>query len=423
MTRLNSLSLVMVAGLAGLLAAGEATANAISATKTVKCDNGQTITKALETSNPNKPLIVQVIGTCHENVTVKRSDTTLSGIDPSSSVILGVPETDPIKESPITIRGATDVIVENLTVANGGSSGIVVVTSSATIRSSVVEANAQTLPGSTGIIVGAGSFARIDDVIVRQNPYGGIRGERGGSMVIINSEIQENLDFGIQLRDGANARIGIDRIGILGPNTIENNGGNGIILLRSSSALIYNNTIAGNGRSGINISQGSSAFLRENNIHDSDTYEVVVADGGSARLQGNTLTDDSPNTGVGAPMEVVRGSNAHLVGDNTLLQQNPSSTAVALEVFHVSSFRQDTGSDDVLTGPIAVSVGNFSSVDLRQDFTVNGDVGVFEFGTFRVRGTGTINGDISALGLATATEQAGSNVTLNGTCTGNCSGF
>ncbi len=422
MARLNLSILVMALGLVGFLVPFEVVAQGKSEITKVRCDHGETITKALQISNLNKPLVIQITGDCHENVSIHRSDTTLSGTDPDSSKIIGIPETDPIKESPITISGARNVIVENLTVTNGGSSGIVVVNGRASILDSVVSANAQD-GGGSGIFVGTGGHATIDNVIVEDNPFNGIQIARGGSTAITNSLIQLNGASGIRLDEGGSARIGVDLLNDPGGNTISDNTGGGISLNRSSTARIENNTVEDNESNGIGIYQGSSAQITGNTVLG-NRYEIVITDGSTAQLTGNTVTDDSsdhPDNTV--PLGVYRSSNARLLGGNTLLQQNTSSSAVALEAFHVVQVRQSGSDSDVLTGPQAVSMGNFATVDLRgSDYTLNGDVGVFEFGTFRVRGTGTIDGDINANSLfTTARERSGSTISLTGSCNGdNC---
>ena len=78
-------------------------------TVTVRCFFGQSINRAIANAPFHAPLVVRIKGFCNENVTVKRDDVTLQGTDPLTSGIRGVPEVDPVKESPITILGAVDV--------------------------------------------------------------------------------------------------------------------------------------------------------------------------------------------------------------------------------------------------------------------------------------------------------------------------
>lgn len=90
---------------------------------TVDCTAGDTIADAL-TKSPGQPLVVNIEGVCNENVTITRNNVTLQGVNPTSSEIRGVAEADPFEESPITLLGAQLVVIDNLTVSGGQSSGI-----------------------------------------------------------------------------------------------------------------------------------------------------------------------------------------------------------------------------------------------------------------------------------------------------------
>jgi parallel beta-helix repeat protein len=261
-------------------------------------------------------------------------------------------------------------------------------------------------------------------VTVEDNPISGIQISRGGGAAITNSLIQLNGGDGIRLDEGANARIGVDILSDPGGNIIKENSRNGIALNRSSTARIENNTVEDNGNIGVAIWHGSSAQITGNIIQGNNSFEIIVTDGSTAQLTNNTVTDDSSSSSTGTVLGVFRSSNVRLLGGNTLLQENNAPRAIALSAFHVVQVRQSGSGNDVIDGPRAVEMGNFTTFDLRgSNYTLNGDVRVFEFGAFRVRGTGTINGNIFATSpLSTARERSGSAISLTGSCFGdNCS--
>src|SRR5712691_9848029 len=90
--------------------------------------------------------------------------------------------------------------------------------------------------GSTGLEVSQNSFARI-----------------------INNTIQHSRRHGIYVLGSASAHIGVlytnDKTPQ--PNVIQNNGGDGIQVLRASTARIIGNTLSGNGRNGLTVQQAS----------------------------------------------------------------------------------------------------------------------------------------------------------------------
>ena len=149
-------------------------------TSHVYCDFGHGVNWAIAHAPDSRPLVVVIHGVCNENVTIDRSRVTLRGIDPSQSGIRGVEETDPITDSPITIRGGFDVAVENLTVSNGGSSGIAMRSADARIENCVIESNANSDIGA-GVFVGASASVRLLGVTVQNNVNGGVwrSGSRG----------------------------------------------------------------------------------------------------------------------------------------------------------------------------------------------------------------------------------------------------
>jgi parallel beta-helix repeat protein len=419
---------------------------------TVSCARGQSINKAIANAPRFRPLVVRIIGTCDENVSVTRNEVTLRGHDPASSGIRGVPETDLERESPITVLGAVDIVIENLTVSNGDSSGIVVDNSKATIRGSILENNARTLGG--GIAVAAGGFARVDNVTVRNNlSDAGVNVFRGGSCEITNSRIYGNTGNGVQILDGGSARIGFSIVDGSGPTTIKDNSGDGIRLFDGASARIRDSEISGNEGYGVQLFRSARAYLEGNNIHGNSPsaadgkagvgvfqgsaatlvnnqitnhpngYGVLVVDNGEVRMNSNTVDGSGAAFDFGAGVAVYRNSTVRMTGGNTVT----NSDWAAIDVEQQSVFYALGGTGDTLTNSgtsafgrprLSIEVFNQSMADIRAGSTVTGAIDVGALSTLRSRDN-TMTGNINAYGSAGVGLR--NTVTYTGTisCSGN----
>ena len=338
-------------------------------TVNVNCDLGMTIAAALANAKPGKPLIVNIEGVCNENVTIMQNEVTLQGINPASSMIIGVAEADPFKDSPITLLGAQLVVIDNLTVSGGGSSGIAATTSFFTVSNSVIEGN-----GRDGIAVSAGSVARVNDNIIRFNTRHGISVTAGFAQIIDNT-IQDNVD-GIRVLSGGSALIGATLGGTPGPNTIKMND-TGIAVIGPGRADILNNTIGtiaeGNTEHGVFAHLGGSVVLTNNMVSGNGVYGLFVTEGSSGRLEAdNTIVSAAADFFVGAAVAVYRGSSLRIRGGGNTLENtaprfitNNSSAAggFALDVEMVSSLRVDGGQTTIIGN---VESFNQTTVDLRN---------------------------------------------------------
>jgi hypothetical protein len=357
MTALTAISLFIGLG----LVTGPVEAKTVK----VKCNHGDTIADALTQGMPGEPLVVNIWGVCNENVTITRNHVTLQGKNPNRSEIRGVPETDPFEESPITLLGAQLVVIDNLTVSGGGSSGIAASASFFTVSNSVIEDN-----GFHGIAVFAGSVARIDDNMIHGNSRHGISVTAAFAQ-IINNTIEDNVD-GIRVFAGGNALIGETIGGTPGPNTIKTNG-TGIAVTGPGRAVIRNNTmIEDNMNHGVLAHLGGSVELTNNTISGNGVYGLFVNEGSSARLGGgNTIVSAEGDFNIGAAVAVYRSSSLRIRGGNTLENTagrfitNDSSAAggFALDVEMGSSFRQDGGHTTIIGN---VDSFNQSTVDFRN---------------------------------------------------------
>ena len=359
------------------------------------------INEALEAAPLKGRLIISVIGICNENVTIARDYVTLRGLDPDSSKIIGVPETDPFEESPVTLQGAQFISIENLTIGGGGSSGIGASGSFFTVRNSVIENN-----GLNGIAAFPGSVARVESNVVQGNNTSGVLC-RGAVVQIVDSTIQDNVNNGITVETGCQASVGQTLLGVPGGNTIAGNR-TGISAASSGSATISNNTIEENADHGVFSNLGGSVVLRNNTIRENGIYGVFVNEGSNGRLEfGNTVESDAPDFS-GAAVAVYRNSSLRIRGDgNTLRTTAPFSSSpflscnsseaggFALDVEMNSTVRQDGGHATVVGN---VESFNLSTVDLR-DIDITGNVFVDGLNAnVRLRDQGTVPGNVTVTG-------------------------
>jgi parallel beta-helix repeat protein len=120
---------------------------------------------------------------------------------------------------------------------------------------------------------------------------------------IVNSTVRNNPQNGIIVNENSYARIGFtSQVGATeddpGPCLVENNGGHGIRVQRSSSARIYNNTISGNSKNGVNIESASYAEIATNAIDGNHGNGVAITENSTLHLGNPTgsTSEDNPNT-------------------------------------------------------------------------------------------------------------------------------
>jgi nitrous oxidase accessory protein NosD len=210
---------------------------------------------------------VSVSGTCDENVRVPNDMTTVFLDGGRTAVINGV---DPSRPA-IDARGRT-LLIEGFTIT-GGSSGIEVQRESkALINNNVIQNT-----GGSGVVVSQLGFA-----------------------VLTNNTIQGNAEDGIVVADKAAAHIGFnnDTETVASPNTIRENGGNGVTVRGSSSARVVGNAISSNEGDGVFVSGVSQADISFNSIDSNGGDGVFVRQNSVVNLGESTGTSifDLPNS-------------------------------------------------------------------------------------------------------------------------------
>lgn len=196
---------------------------------TLTCGQERTIGRAIKTLKPGDTLLVS--GTCNENVALGQEVERITLDGQGTATINGDSSTNAVTVTGrgITIRGF---------VITGGSPQVV----------SIVDGGSAVLDGNT----------------IQYGARNGIAIFRNSSADIINNTIQNNPLAGIAIQSNSSARIGWfgppnERVSA--PNTIRNNGGHGVQVLRGSSAQIFSNAIHDNGSHGVLVDRNAQAEI------------------------------------------------------------------------------------------------------------------------------------------------------------------
>lgn len=265
----------------------------------VRCGKGKTIADAL--GEHYGPLTIQVVGTCHENVVVQRSDVTLVAGAPGAAIQAADATLD-------TLTVAADRFVLDGLNVSGGRNGIVVAgASQAQLRNCTARGAGSGIVGGIGIQFSLGASGGVDRCVSSGNPADGIFLD-GSVVTITNSTLQGNARNGVFVFGASTARIGMTSVFAPGPNVISDNGANGIHVSLASLGVIYGNTVTGNGtnpssplgRFGILVVQSKADFPGGNTI--TGNFGSGIAFSGSGGFIGDP--------GFGLPsVNVIRGNS------------------------------------------------------------------------------------------------------------------
>lgn len=120
------LSGVALAVLALLTLTGSAVFGQTPTQRTVRvdCTTGQSIQRALEVKADE--LVVEISGVCAEDLLIHRDNVTLRGADPAVDGVRGVAAGVTSADGVVEVRRARNVRIENLTISEGGKSGLTV---------------------------------------------------------------------------------------------------------------------------------------------------------------------------------------------------------------------------------------------------------------------------------------------------------
>lgn len=223
---------------------------------------------AINNSFPGGAFIT-VTGTCEENnifIGGNRANLTLDGQPnpavPRAAISSSTPAGTPLPNinGALFVNGASNVRIRNFIITGDGT--------------------------SDGVNIVDGANVRLQNNIIENAFREGVF-VRAASARIFDNTIQNNGGDGIVVTENSAARIGFSSPddGIVRPNTIQGNVGNGISVLRSSTARIVGNTsISGNGGHGISVFKASQADIASNEISGNGGDGINVRENSGVNL-------------------------------------------------------------------------------------------------------------------------------------------
>lgn len=258
---------------AAFLSLSTSVGRAESDTHTLTCGPEKTIGQAIKTLKPGDTLLVS--GTCNENLALGQ------------------------EVARITLDGQGTATINRDSSANA----VMVTGRGITIRGFVITGGAP-----QAVSVTDGGSALIDGNTIQFADRNGIAVFRNSSADIINNTIQYNPLAGIAIQSNSSARIGWfgpPNNRVSAPNTIQNNGAQGVQVYRESSAQIFSNTIQNNGSHGVFVDRNSQAEIAACTITGNGGDGILGmrnagVDIGTDATGATPQFDDNTNTGTNA---------------------------------------------------------------------------------------------------------------------------
>ena len=248
-----------------LLFLGLTTAPKISATTVnVDCNKGGAVGPILSRLKPGDVVLVR--GTCQENILIQS------------------------ELQRITLDGQRKATIK---AADARRPAIQVLGREVTIKGFTVTG------GSFGIAINRGAPAVIDNNTIEHAAVAGVEVSHNSFARVINNIVQNNEGNGILVLGSSSVHIGVwytdDKVPR--PNNIQNNGVDGIQVLRSSTARIIGNTLNGNRRNGLTVQQASHADVAGNVFNENGQHGILVMGNSGVNLADSAMRlFERPNT-------------------------------------------------------------------------------------------------------------------------------
>ena len=262
-----------------------------AATVRVDCGSGGAIGPTLSKLTPGDVLLVQ--GTCRENVVI-HSEVNGITVDGQGKATISALDA---RQPAVQVLGR-EVTIKGFTVAGG----------------------------FFGVAVNRGGTAVIDNNIIEGAAHSGVEVSQNSFGRIVNNTLRRNREHGILVLGSASAHIGVLRSDdqVPEPNIIQDNEGDGVQVIRASTARIIGNTVSGNRGNGLTVGQTSYADVAGNafnangkhGIHVTGNSGVNLTDSGM-RLFEHPNTTTTPNGFFGIRCELgayLDGMTGSLIG-------------------------------------------------------------------------------------------------------------
>jgi len=273
-----------------------------AATANVDCSTGTAIGPILNGLRPGDVVLVQ--GTCQENILIQAQLQHIT-LDGQRKATIKAPDSS---QPALQVLGR-EVTIKGFTVT-GGSFGIAINRGA----TALIDANTIRNAANTGLEVSQNSFARI-----------------------INNTIEHSGQNGIFVLGSSSAHIGVVSTGdtVAQPNIIQDNGGDGIQVLRASTARIIGNMLRVNQGNGLTVQQASHADVAGNTFNGNRQHGIRVVGNSGVNLADSAMrlfeqvnTTTVPNGIFGVRCEIgayVEGPLGSLVGSRGVKDMSDTS--------------------------------------------------------------------------------------------------
>jgi len=296
------------------------TATDNSGTIRVKCGNPnakvKTIADGLKLLGDERPAVLLISGTCHENVVIASLNrVTLQG-NPTATIDGG---SDP-NFGTVEIADSQSIFLSNLTITGGGE-GV------GCFGQSLCQLDQVTIQNSLadGAGVGAGSHLQIFDTVIQNNADVGLV-ISAGSVNFFGGSITGNGSDGVSLAGGG--RLGTGAGNLFAGVTIQNSAGNGVTANLNTTITLNAATVTGNAGDGVSLQASSAMSMLGSNITNNAGHQVRIGDLSIVRFGGfaNTITGSNVPDVVCDPVFSATRKFGNLTGTTTNCPAEMSQT-------------------------------------------------------------------------------------------------
>jgi hypothetical protein len=270
----------------------------------VDCTRGQKISFALEHGDARKHLVLNVRGTCNENVTIERDEVTLVGpavINGSAPFNTVTVRANRVRIDAMAIRGgnhgialvgANNVEIINTDIQGAQTAGISLSGSaSVTIAACSVQHN-----GKSGVSLEQSGATLGNNNEIRFNGANGVRVAQHSSLTISpNNNISDNAVYGVAVTDGSQAIVSGGSIARNGTSSSTSPLFKGGLLVASSTAELNNANIANNVGRGVTVNMGGTLNMYNTAVSGSTAEGVILYLSATANINGGTISGSGNN--------------------------------------------------------------------------------------------------------------------------------
>jgi Right handed beta helix region len=286
----------------------------------VNCGNPnarvKTIADGLKRLGDERPAVLLISGTCHENVVIESLDRiTLQG-NPTATIDGG---SDP-NLGTVEIGDSQSIELSNLTITGGGE-GV------GCFWQSLCRLTRVTIQDSLSDGAGVGTKAHLQilDSVIQNNADVGLS-ISSGSVNFFGGSITGNGSDGVSLLQGGS--LGINAGSLFPGVTIQNNAGNGVTANLHNTIALNFATVTGNVGDGVSLQAGSAMSMLGSSVTSNAGHQVRIGDLSIARFGGfaNTIAGSNSPDVVCDPVFSATRKFGNLSGTTTNCPAELSAT-------------------------------------------------------------------------------------------------